>query len=163
MDFRKHPILISIAMIVVLILAIIYNFDIDFKERETAQAISNPQIQIENEIIEIEIADTTSKRAKGLMYRKYLPKNHGMLFIYDIPTILRFWMKNTLIPLSIAFIDENGIIIDIQEMESYAGQSDESLPVYTSKTPALYALEMSQGWFKEKNIEPGMRVLRLPK
>lgn len=161
MDFRKRSILILIAMIVIVIFAIILNFDSNFSKKETS--ISNPQIQIENEIIEIEIADTTSKRAKGLMYRKYLPKNHGMLFIYDIPNILHFWMKNTLIPLSIAFIDENGMIIDIQDMESYAGQPDDSLPVYTSKSPALYALEMSQGWFKEKNIEPGMKVLRLPK
>lgn len=153
-----------IPVIIIVVLAAILNFTIFAPEKkEENKSISDFKIQIENEIIEVEIADTVAKRAEGLMLRKYLLQNHGMLFVYKEPDILSFWMKNTLIPLSIAFIDENGIIIDIQDMESYAGQSDESLPVYKSKSPALYALEMSQGWFKEKKIEPGMKVLRLPK
>ena len=152
-----------IPVIIIVVLAAILNFTIFAPEKKENQSISDFKIQIENEIIEVEIADTVAKRAEGLMHRKYLLQNHGMLFVYEKPDILSFWMKNTLIPLSIAFIDENDTIIDIQDMESYAGQSDESLPVYKSKSPALYALEMSQGWFKEKKIEPGMKVLRLPK
>lgn len=102
--------------------------------------------------VKAEIADTGLEREKGLMYRTSMPENHGMLFVFDHPAVLRFWMKNTLIPLSVAFIDSKGRIVDIQSMEP------RTETVHSSKKPARYALEMNQGFFRKHHIEVGDRV-----
>ncbi|MBX6765445.1 MAG: DUF192 domain-containing protein [Rubrobacteraceae bacterium] len=102
--------------------------------------------------VKAEIADTGLEREKGLMYRTSMPENHGMLFVFDHPAVLRFWMKNTLIPLSVAFIDSKGRIVDIQSMEP------RTETVHSSTKPAQYALEMNQGFFRRHHIEVGDRV-----
>jgi uncharacterized protein len=105
--------------------------------------------------IYVEIADTPEERAEGLMFRSSLPADRGMLFVFPEPQPLAFWMKNTSIPLSIAYIDRDGRILEIHYMEPY---SLESVP---SRQPALYALEVNRGTFERLGIEPGDR-LRLP-
>ncbi len=102
--------------------------------------------------IEVEIADEESERSKGLMFRESLPENRGMLFVYPEERPLGFWMRNTLIPLDIAFIDREGRIVDIQQMQP----RDET--THYSKAPAMYALEMNEGWFAAHDIEVGDRV-----
>ena len=82
--------------------------------------------------------------------RASLPSNRGMLFVYAEPDILTFWMKNTHIPLSIAFIAADGLIVSIQKMNPFPLTT-----VYASPVPALYALEVNQGWFDEKGIGVG--------
>jgi len=164
MSKRKVPILIVVTFLVIVVCYENWNqISSLFSPKSKIKYIPDAIIQIGNETIEVEIADTEKTRATGLMYRKYLPKNHGMLFVYKDPTFLTFWMKNTLISLSIAFINEEGIIINIEEMDSYAGQPDDMLTRYYSKEPALYALEMPQGWFTEKSIIPGMKMQFLSK
>lgn len=86
------------------------------------------------------------------MFRKQLKKNHGMLFLFSRPQILSFWMKNTLIPLDIAYIDSTGRIIDIQTMEP------ETLISHPSKSEAQYALEMNKGWFTQQNVGIGTSI-----
>ncbi len=103
----------------------------------------------------IEIANTDEKRTLGLMYRQKLAKDSGMLFVYHTSEILSFWMKNTHVPLSIAFIKQDGKISDILDMKPYDGSPDFMLPRYASTQPVRYALEMQQGWFQEKNIKVG--------
>ncbi|PJE01512.1 MAG: hypothetical protein CK427_10725 [Leptospira sp.] len=98
----------------------------------------------------VEIADTSSKRSIGLMHRKNLGKNEGMLFAFPSSDLQSFWMKNTLIPLSIGYFDENGILLEIYDMKP--NQTDE---IYNSKKKAIYALEVNQGWFKKNGILPG--------
>ncbi len=107
--------------------------------------------------IEVEIVETEEKRMLGLMYRSALAQNQGMLFIFDHSGIYPFYMKNTKIPLSIAFIDSNGIILDIQQMTPF----DEQTEHYPNK-PFLYALETNQGWFLEKRIKVGDTVFGIP-
>lgn len=102
--------------------------------------------------LSIEIADEPQEREQGLMFVRNLEDNHGMLFVFDYPDYLGFWMKNTYIPLSIAFIDENGFIIDIQDMEPL------SEVTITSKRRALYALEVKKGWFADNAIFIGDKV-----
>lgn len=104
--------------------------------------------------LQSEIANTEPKRQKGLMYRDQMEENHGMLFVFDQPTFLSFWMKNTKIPLSIAYIDEKCILIDIQKMEPHYGKPGHP-PSYPSRKRAQYALEMNQGWFQKNNIKVG--------
>jgi len=104
----------------------------------------------------VEVVDTEQQRATGLMNRFSLQPDHGMLFVFDRPQPLAFWMKNTYIPLSIAFVDADGTILNIEDMRP----QDES--THWSKGNALYAVEMKQGWFRDKSIEAGARVAGLP-
>jgi uncharacterized membrane protein (UPF0127 family) len=96
-----------------------------------------------------EIARTDEQRRRGLMGRKSLPDGEGMLFVFESDRILSFWMKNTLIPLSIAYIAHDGRILEIHDMES------QSLRSVQSARSARYALEVPQGWFARSQISPG--------
>ena len=104
----------------------------------------------------MEVAKTEKERAQGLMYRTQLKKDSGMLFIFEEQRILSLWMKNTKIPLSIAYFNQEGILIDVQDMKPEKG---EALKTYPSKSPAKYALEMNIGWFQKKNIGLGSRLV----
>lgn len=106
----------------------------------------------------VEIADSDEKRTQGLMYRKSLPKDSGMLFVYPKSKIQTFWMKNTLVPLSIAFIRKDGTVSEIVHMTPADGRPDFLLPRYQSREKVMYGLEMPQGWFKDHGIAVGARV-----
>lgn len=106
--------------------------------------------------IEAEVAATPDHRMLGLMKRRSMPANHGMLFIFTEPQRHCMWMKNTLLPLSVAFLDEQGRILNIEDMKP---QTEDS---HYSKGPALYALEMRKGWFAERGIGPGATVSGIP-
>ena len=103
-----------------------------------------------------EVVTTPEQRAKGLMNRFSLQPDHGMLFVFEAPQPLSFWMRNTFIPLSIAFVDSGGKIVNIEDMKP----QDESS--HWSRGFALYAIEMKQGWFAAKGIGPGDIVKGLP-
>ena len=104
--------------------------------------------------VRVEIADDAFEIARGLMYRTTLAENRGMLFIFEGEQTLSFTMKNTLIPLSIAFIGSEGRIVDIQDMKPL----DDDPPSYVSARPAQYALEVNQGFFEEQGVEVGDRA-----
>lgn len=99
-----------------------------------------------------EVAEREEDRRRGLMGRDSLPPDHGMLFVYPDERTLSFWMRDTRIPLDIAFLDRRGYIVDIQAMEP------ETEERYSSRAPAMYALELNQGWFEEHGVEVGDRV-----
>ncbi|MCX5910226.1 MAG: DUF192 domain-containing protein [Deltaproteobacteria bacterium] len=100
----------------------------------------------------MEVVQTEEQKARGLMFRESLGEDEGMLFVYGREEFLSFWMKNTRIPLSIAFMDAKGRIVDIQEMEPF------SLETHRSAYPAVYALEVNQGWFQRNGVQVGDRV-----
>lgn len=106
-------------------------------------------IYIKDREIWVEVAKTPEQRAKGLMWRKNLGKDDGMLFIFEEEEYHSFWMKNTYIPLSIAFIDKDGIIVDIKEMEPLSTKS------ISPPKPVLFVLEMPKGWFYKNGIKKG--------
>lgn len=118
----------------------------------SGQVVRTTKIRIGGVEVAAEIADNQELRARGLMYRDSLPANHGMLFVYGTAEVRSFWMRNTRIPLDIAFIDANGAILNIEQMEP---QSDQN---YYSRGPMMYALEMSQGWFEANGVGPGDRL-----
>jgi uncharacterized protein len=126
----------------------------------TAQAQHSPLPEIRlsagMHLIRAEVADTFDSRMQGLMHRRSLPPNGGMLFIFEQAEIHCMWMKNTLIPLSVAFLDERGAIINIADMQPHSEQS------HCAARPARFALEMSGGWFEERGIGPGARLRGLP-
>ncbi len=107
------------------------------------------QLAVKGKKIRAEVVQTEEEKARGLMFREGLGKDEGMLFVYDREEILTFWMKNTPLPLSIAFLDQRGKIVDIQDMDPF------SLRTHASTLPARYALEMNQGWFKRNGIGVG--------
>ena len=96
-----------------------------------------------------EVADNDQTRARGLMNRDSLAPDHGMLFVYPEEQTLSFWMRNTRIPLDIAFMDQEGVIVDIQHMQA------ESDDLHSSSRPAMYALEMASGWFAAHDVKVG--------
>jgi uncharacterized membrane protein (UPF0127 family) len=111
-------------------------------------------------VLDVEVAYTARARAQGLMHRTSLPHNAGMLFVFEEEQILAFWMKNTLIPLSIAFIDPGWRINDIQDMDP--PKPGEKIPIYLSKHPARYALEVNQSFFRRHGITVEARVIYRP-
>ena len=102
--------------------------------------------------IRVEIADDNAERSQGLMYRDFLPDSAGMLFIFEDEGQHPFWMKNTFIPLSIAFIDADSIITDIKWMKPHDTSS-----IYPSKA-IKFTIEVNQGWFIKRGIKPGVKV-----
>lgn len=102
-----------------------------------------------------EIANTYDTRAKGLMNRTTMPENQGMLFIFSKIDFYSMWMLNTPLPLSVAFIDEKGIILNIETMNPF------SKVAHSSIKPAKYALEMHQAWFISRKITAGNKVIGL--
>ena len=102
--------------------------------------------------IEVELALTPEQQAKGLMHRQAMAEMNGMLFSFERDKILRFYMKDTLIPLSIAYLDKDGVIREIYDMQP----QDER--IVASQWPMRFALEMNQGWFERHKVYPGQRV-----
>ncbi|MDR2881532.1 MAG: DUF192 domain-containing protein [Azoarcus sp.] len=102
--------------------------------------------------IDVEVAADEKTRQLGLMYRSSLPPDQGMLFVYSSSIRLCMWMKNTLIPLSVAFLDEEGRILNIEDMTPLSEES------HCSSRPARYALEMNQGWFAKHGVKAGDRI-----
>lgn len=118
-------------------------------------ALCATQIAIRSEILTVEIADTPETQAQGLMFRKELPEGHGMLFIYPTTDRKWFWMKNTLIPLSLGFFNEERALIQIVDMDP--PKPNQPLIRYPSKNAIRYALEVPQGWFEQHGIELGAK------
>jgi uncharacterized membrane protein (UPF0127 family) len=103
-------------------------------------------------LIHAELAADDRSRMRGLMFRKSLGPNEGMLFVFDESTTHCMWMKNTLVPLSVAFLDESAHIINVADM---VPQSEAS---HCATRPARYALEMQRGWFSERSLGPGTEI-----
>ena len=102
--------------------------------------------------IEAEVASDQASQAKGLMHRRSMPANHGMLFVFSRTDRHCMWMRNTLLPLSVAFLDAQGKIINIEEMKP---QTEDN---HCAASPAPYALEMNLGWFSDKGLKPGFQI-----
>jgi uncharacterized membrane protein (UPF0127 family) len=124
----------------------------------TAASAQAPVVQLNAgmHLIRAEVAADSATRVTGLMHRPSMAANAGMLFVFDEVTTHCMWMKNTLIPLSVAFIDETGVIINIEDMRP---QTEDS---HCAKRPARYALEMNRGWFASRGIKPGSRIGGIP-
>ena len=102
--------------------------------------------------IDVQVAATPEQRQTGLMFRKDMPQHEGMIFIFEQPTQQCFWMKNTLIPLSAAFVGDDGTIVNIEDMKP------QSLDAHCSAKPVRFVLEMNKGWFAKKGIVAGYKL-----
>ena len=120
-------------------------------------AFKKGQIMVGAHPLKVEIAESEPQRMQGLMFRKSLGKEDGMLFVFDDVEYHSMWMKNTLIPLSVAFVDTKGEILNILDMEPL------TLDTHMAAGPARYAIETNKGWFAGKKIKAGDKVAGLPK
>ena len=108
-------------------------------------------------VVKAEVASNEAQREQGLMFRKRMGQNEGMVFLFDAPSNVCMWMKNTLIPLSVAFIDSDGRIINIEDMDP------QTTAPHCAKKRAQYALEMNRGWFKQRDIKANDLIGGLPR
>lgn len=103
-----------------------------------------------------EVARTPEQRQTGMMFRREMGANEGMLFVFEQAGVQCFWMRNTLIPLAVAFVADDGTVVNLDEMKP---QSDDS---HCSTAPVRYVLEMNQGWFSKRGVQPGMKLSGVP-
>jgi uncharacterized membrane protein (UPF0127 family) len=125
----------------------------------TAAAAQMPTIELSASFhrIEAEVAADNPSRMQGLMHRKSMAPNRGMLFVFPRAENYCMWMRNTFLPLSVAFLDDRGAILNIEDMQP---QTEDN---HCARSPARFALEMNRGWFTEKGIKPGQRIGGLEK
>lgn len=121
---------------------LLFSFDSPQFEKRT--------IEVDGHKLTVEIADSDIKRAYGLMHREQLNENEGMLFIFSSENYATFWMKETMIPLSVGFFDENRRLFQIESMPVEKGAP---YRLYRSKAPTKYALEVNKGWFRKNKIK----------
>ncbi len=107
-------------------------------------------------LIDTQVARTIEQRATGLMFRKNMPQGEGMLFIFEQASEQCFWMKNTLVPLTAAFVADDGSIVNLADMKPQTTDS------HCSEKPVRFVLEMNQGWFAKKGIKAGFRLQGQP-
>jgi len=115
------------------------------------------ELKVGDRTVLAEVADTPEVSQRGLMFREEMPENHGMLFVFEAPRQASFYMKNTRLPLSIAYITGDGRIAEIHDLEPF----DET-PVKSQSKQIEFALEVNQGWFGKNQIEPGAMIENLP-
>ncbi|MBL0418939.1 DUF192 domain-containing protein [Ramlibacter sp. AW1] len=102
--------------------------------------------------IDAQVARTSDQRATGLMWRQEMPQHEGMLFVFEQPSVQCFWMMNTLLPLSAAFLEDDGTIVNLADMQPRSTQS------HCSARPVRYVLEMHQGWFAKRGLKAGDKL-----
>jgi len=117
-----------------------------------AQQLPEIALSINGHKLAAEVAHTDPARTQGLMHRRILPESRGMLFVFPGVAMHAMWMMNTYIPLSVAFLDERGVIINIEDMKPHTQDT------HPAAKPAKYALEVNLGWFAKRGIKPGARV-----
>lgn len=124
-----------------------------------AWSLGEPQLKLPRvtlkagmHLIQAQVAATPEQRATGLMFRTEMPSNEGMLFVFEQPAVQCFWMKNTLLPLTAAFVADDGSIVNLADMKP------QTLDSHCSEKPVRYVLEMNQGWFAKRGLKAGSRL-----
>jgi hypothetical protein len=106
--------------------------------------------------LQVQVAQTPEQHATGLMFRTEMPQQEGMLFIFKTPSQQCFWMKNTLIPLTAAFVEDDGTVVNLEDMQPQTTQS------HCSHKPVRFVLEVNKGWFAKKGLAPGAKLQGAP-
>jgi uncharacterized membrane protein (UPF0127 family) len=119
---------------------------------EPQTALPRASLHAGMHLIQAQVASTPEQRTIGLMFRRDMPANEGMLFVFEAPATQCFWMKNTLLPLTAAFVADDGTIVNLADMQP------QSLESHCSTRPVRYVLEMNQGWFAKRGIAAGARL-----
>lgn len=123
----------------------------------SATGLPEVTLEIAGHKLTSEVAATDAARSTGLMHRRMMPENRGMLFVFPAAELHGMWMMNTYLPLSVAFIASDGTIVNIEDMEPHTQNT------HNAVRPAKYALEMNKGWFRKRGIKAGVKVVGLEK
>ncbi len=115
-------------------------------------------LKIGGKTLTAEVAESTDAQQAGLMFRRELPADHGMLFVFGMQRQASFWMKNTYLPLDIAYLDREGVILEIHPLEPL-----DTTPVKSAAANVAFALETNRGWFQRNGIQPGTKVAGIPR
>jgi uncharacterized protein len=121
-------------------------------QEEPQMNLQRAQLTIGMHQIDAQLALTPQQRQIGLMWRKSMPQHEGMLFVFEQPSKQCFWMKNTFLPLTAAFVEDDGTIVNLADMKPQTTEP------HCSAKPVRYVLEMNQGWFAKKNIKAGSKI-----
>jgi uncharacterized protein len=148
----------GIRLLALFVVSLIY-FISPTAQAEPSVNFKQTAIRIGSKKIIVELAESSEQHSRGLMYRKALPKDSGMLFVFQDEQVRSFWMKNTFIDLSIAFFSADLTLIDIQDMTAVNSVMVQSPPSYKSRGPAKFALEMERGWFEKNKIKVGAKLV----
>ena len=122
------------------------------QEQQPQTDLARTQLSVGLYKIDTQIAQTPLQREIGLMFRKTMPQAEGMIFVFEQPATQCFWMRNTLLPLTAAFVADDGRIVNLVDMQPMTENS------HCSTEPVRYVLEMNQGWFAKKNIKKGAKL-----
>ena len=129
---------------------------LSFAQDQPQTQLARIKLQLGMYQIDTQVAQTPDQRSIGLMFRSDMPAHEGMLFVFDQPSTQCFWMKNTLLPLTVAFVADDGTIVNLADMKP---QSTDS---HCSLKPVRFVLEMHQGWFTKKGFKAGNKLVGLP-
>ncbi len=129
----------------------------ELSAREPQPRLPEVSLRLGSTTLQAEVADEEHERVTGLMYRSELAEEEGMLFVFPFPQPMGFWMRNTTIPLSIAYINGAGVIREIHDLQPL-----DEVPAESTFRDLVYALEVPQGWFTRNKILPGDKILGLP-
>jgi len=124
--------------------------------QDAPQKLATIQLSAGMHLIQAQLARTPDERSIGLMFRQTMPVNEGMLFAFELPGQQCFWMKNTLLPLSAAFVADDGSIVNIEDMKP------QTLDSHCSAKPVRFVLEMNQGWFAKRGLKAGSKLQGAP-
>ena len=152
----------KVSMIKFIVLIFLLLCFVNCAQKSSALVYEKKRLSIGNQTLVVEVADTDEKRRNGLMHRKGLASNAGMIFVYDKEKTQNFWMKNTYIDLDLGFFNKDRVLVDIQQMDGLSSSSQEDIPRVSSRFPAQFALEVNQGWFQEQNINLGESFILEP-
>lgn len=125
-------------------------------QNEPQTDLARTKLSVGIHLVDVQVAATPEQRATGLMFRKTMPQTEGMLFVFERASPQCFWMKNTLIPLTAAFVADDGTIVNLADMKPQTTES------HCSIQPVRYVLEMNQGWFGKKGIKAGFKLAGQP-
>jgi len=128
------------------------SFFVPVLAQEPQTNLPRVKLSVGMHLIDAQVAQTPGQREVGLMFREQMPQNEGMLFVFEQPSEQCFWMRNTLIPLTAAFIGDDGTLVNLEDMKP------RTLESHCSSKPVRYVLEMNQGWFARKGIKAGFKL-----
>jgi len=161
-DKAKWGILILLVIICLVIFLIEFSDDfinnVEITKKEQSAIVTFHLDNSTPVVIICEVVSSPEKRSFGLMFKEKLPEDEGMLFVYDFPHNVSFWMKNTFIPLDIIFLDETGTVVNVEEADLEINVSDEKLKRYFSTLPVKWVVEINQGLCKAYGIKLGTNV-----
>ncbi|MES2530600.1 MAG: DUF192 domain-containing protein [Pseudomonadota bacterium] len=136
----------------VVVVAVLHPFGIAWSQEQPQMDLQRVRISAGLYQIDAQVAVSPAEQQTGLMYRQEMPQQEGMLFVFRQPSTQCFWMKNTLLPLTAAFVADDGRIVNLVDMKP------QTLDSHCSEEPVRYVLEMNQGWFAKKNIHKGFKL-----